>query len=271
MIAVGAGGVWTGNRQKAPSPASTPRPARSWRRSTTFARRIAAGREGVWVLGGAGHDLISGSTRARTKPPSTSSSAPTRCLGSRSAPARSGRRLGGGQLWRVDPEPPPVTQTIDVGVGTRVRRVRRRAGLDRHFVDGTSRASIRETNAVTANVTRRRVAGSGGGRGLGLGQRGRAGRATVCCRPRRAARWAGGRKPDVLIASDLPLQGAARRRAPRDGRRDPLRAQGPRLPRRRLHGRLPVVRRLDRAVGDAERRKCAANANAYARAASSSR
>ncbi len=77
----------------------------------------------------------------------------------------------------------------------------------------------------------------------------------------------GARKPDVLIASDLPLQGAggAARRAMADAIRFVLRRHGYRAGQ--LHGRIPLLRRLDgpdRRHG--EPRRCAANANAYAHA-----
>ena len=76
-------------------------------------------------------------------------------------------------------------------------------------------------------------------------------------------------KADVLIASDLPLQGDRRRhgRAARDGRRDPDRPGRARLP-----GRASTPSATDRATtrprrrARSSRRRCAANANAYASA-----
>ena len=60
---------------------------------------------------------------------------------------------------------------------------------------------------------------------------------------------AGAGRPDVLIASDLPLQGRQDvTRVMADAIRFVLREHE--LPRRPTHGRLPVLRRLDGADGD---------------------
>ena len=81
-----------------------------------------------------------------------------------------------------------------------------------------------------------------------------------------AAMESGGAKPDVLIASNLPLRGTEADITRAEGGRDPLGAQGSRLPRGPLRRRLPVVRRLDGPDRSYENRRCAANANAFARA-----
>ena len=76
----------------------------------------------------------------------------------------------------------------------------------------------------------------------------------------------GGATPDVLIASDLPLQGDDADITRGLSGRDPLGPQGPWLPRGPARRRLPVLRRVDGADRRYESRRCAANANAFARA-----
>ena len=72
--------------------------------------------------------------------------------------------------------------------------------------------------------------------------------------------------PRFLIVSDFPLKGSDNRLHPPDGGGDPARPRAAWLPGRRVHDRLPVLRRLDRPgrVGG-HRFAATANAKAYAR------
>ena len=73
----------------------------------------------------------------------------------------------------------------------------------------------------------------------------------------------GEEEPDALIASDLPLQGAGRALTT-----EMVKAIQYVLEKqynsRPAHGRLPVVRRLDRSAGSWDSAKCTSNARAYA-------
>ena len=104
---------------------------------------------------------------------------------------------------------PGSTRTIDVGVGVDLRRLRRGRGLGGNFVDGTvSRVDPRDEPRHGTGAGRRRP-GAGGRRGRRPGSAPRAGPAAGRCPARACGELgrSGGRQPDVLIASDLPLQG----------------------------------------------------------------
>ena len=173
-----------------------------------------------------------------------------------------------GLLWRIEPGPRPSERTIDVGVGRRPTSpsARARSGR-RNYVDGTVSRIDPRTNAVTTDRRRRR-AGARRRRRLGVGQH-------------RGRRRATGTLPASACAE---VDSAA----PRAGRPDRLRPPAPGRRRRRARARWPTrsasccaqhdyraggsrsatgpatTRRAQ--TGDFENRRCAANANAFARA-----
>ena len=72
-------------------------------------------------------------------------------------------------------------------------------------------------------------------------------------------------RPDLLLVSSLPLQGASRAARAVDGRWDPFRSRAARVRGRRVLGRLPGVRLLDGAGGAEDFFRCGSNAKAFSR------
>ena len=149
-----------------------------------------------------------------------------------------------GAVWRIEPGPHPEARSIDVGAGVTYVAFGAGAVWAANYVDGTLSRIDPRTNAVkkipigaaqalAAGAGSAWVSTAGGTRTGELPD-------SVCGE---VASGAG--KPDVLIASDLPLQGAggAGRRAMADAIRFVLRSS--RSPRGQVHGRIPLLRRLD--------------------------
>ena len=150
-----------------------------------------------------------------------------------------------GVLWRVEPGQSPIERTIEVGAGVRHVAFGDGAAWVANWNDSTVSRVDPATNQVAARVpvgAAQALAAGAGSAWVSVAGGSRSGvlPASAC-----GELVAGGRAPDVLIASDLTLRGPSDVVTARDGRRDPLRAPGPRLPGGRAHGRLPLVRRLD--------------------------
>ena len=243
-IAVGADAVWAINPDSTVSrldPASGRRVAVV--RGTDGAGPIAAGDAGVWV--------ISGENTIAQIDPRTNRMRKAIELGSNQL---FGIAVGGGAvwatseegvLWRVEPGPAP-DRAHDRGRRRRaLRRVRRRRGVGGELERQHRLArGPGDQPGHRAGAGRRRP-GARSRRRLGVGQR----RGRV--QERRAAgerlrrvdrRGRGARRVDRL---EPAATGGYRRPHAHDGRRDSLRAPGPRVPGGRAHGRLPLVRRLD--------------------------
>ena len=228
QIAVGAGAVWARNPDGTHL-AHRSRDRRA-RRDDRRRRRHRRGRQGG--------RLVRPWDRPAVKriDPRTNRVAQTIPIGANSLPAIA---VGAGSVWataeneglvwRIEPGPRPITRTIDVGVGVGYIAFGDGAVWAANYIDGTVSRIDPRTNAVTARMP------VGAPQALAAGE----GSAwvSVAGAPEEGTLPAfacgevasGGGEPDVLIASDLPLQGPDERRTARDGRRDPLRARAARL------------------------------------------
>jgi ABC-type branched-subunit amino acid transport system substrate-binding protein/glutamine cyclotransferase len=170
-----------------------------------------------------------------------------------------------GLLWRIEPGPDPVSRTIDVGVGVEYVAYGAGAAWTANYIDGHVTRVDPETSKVTA---RARI---GAAQSLAAGE----GSAWVSTAGATAGNLpedvcgpleSGGRTPDVLVASDLPLQGTvgADARAMADAIRLVLDERDFKA------GRFNVgYRSCDastKQTGNWETRRCGANANSYASA-----
>ena len=267
-VAVGAGAVWAANPDGSVSRID-PKSGRLVATIETddLAWTIAAGDGGVWFLG---LDGPTGVTEIDTRRNRVGRTIPV------GASNLMGVAVGGGSvwaaadqegvLWRIIPEQSPVTRTIDVGRGVTLVTFGEGAVWTGNYVDGTvarvdprtnkvaAKASVGAPQALAAGAGSAWVSVAGGTTEGALNK-------TVCGE---VASGAG--TPDVLIASDLPLQGP--------GSSDPRAMEGA--------IRHVIERRGFRAgdytvgyqscdvstpqTGGFEFRKCAANASAYAHA-----
>jgi ABC-type branched-subunit amino acid transport system substrate-binding protein/streptogramin lyase len=209
-IAVGAGAVWAANPNGSVSRidpdsgrivATIEMPSPVW--------TLAAGDEGVWVLGDQGAPAV---TRID---PRTNRVAQTIRIG---APSAEGVAVGAGSVWvtaadpglvwRIEPGRPPVLRTIDVGRGVTFVAFGDGAAWTGNYVDGTVARIDPRTNTVSARTSvgapQALAAGEGGGWvSVAAGTTEGALPASAC-----GPVASGAGEPDLLIASDLPLQGS---------------------------------------------------------------
>ena len=169
------------------------------------ARTLAAGDAGVWVLGYANSMVRIDPSTNRADPPIE--------LGSNFLP---GIAVGGGavwatseegQLWRVEPGPRPLTRTIEVGAGVQYVAYGDGAVWAANWSDGTVARIDPASNAVTARIpvgATQALAAGAGSAWVSVAGATRDGTlpATAC-----GEIVSGGRTPDVIVASDMPLQG----------------------------------------------------------------
>jgi branched-chain amino acid transport system substrate-binding protein len=262
-IIVGTGAVWAVDPDQTISRLDA-RTGRLVKTIAVHARGIAAGPEGVWFR--------NGNTVTRVDP-RTNRVGQTISLGS---PAPDAIAVGAGKVWvsappegvvwRVDPGPSPVTSTIRVGEGVTYVAYGAGSVWAANYVDSTVSRLDPRTGEVKATIP------VGGAQALAAG----AGAAWVSSAggfesgtlPASACGElvSGGGTPDVQVVSDLPLQGpdSAGPRAMTDAITQVLRQHDFRA------GRFTVgYRSCDdstRQTGNFENRRCAANANAIARA-----
>ena len=268
-IAVGAGAVWAANPDGSVSridPESGRLVATIEVRSGAWT--IAAGREGVWFLALRGRSAGGPTDRPAHEP--RGGDDPDR----RERPAGSGRRgrLGvGGRRGRGPSladraRAGPITRSIDVGKGASLVAFGEGAAWTGNYVDGAVSRIDPGTNTVSSRTsigTPQALAAGAGAAWVSVAGGTTEGALTAAGCGEVAS---GGGTPDVLIASDLPLQG------PRSA--DPRAQEGA--------IRVALERRGFRAgdytvgyqscdpstpqTGGFEFRKCAANASAFARA-----
>jgi branched-chain amino acid transport system substrate-binding protein len=264
-IAVGAGAIWAINPDQTISRID---PKTGGRIATVDARAstIAAGDAGVWFVDS-------------DRPAVTQIDPRTNRVGqtiSTGANVLLGIAVGAGSVWatgeneglvwRIDPGPHPVTRSIDTGAGVSFITFGDGMVWAANFVDGKVSRIDPHTNAVTATVP------------IGASQAIAAGEGSVWVSVAGAASngalpasscadvVSGGRTPDVLIASDNPLQGpnSGGPRAMTDAIRLVFEQHG------FMAGKYAVgYQSCDASTPQSdtfEFRKCAANANAYARA-----
>jgi ABC-type branched-subunit amino acid transport system substrate-binding protein/DNA-binding beta-propeller fold protein YncE len=263
-IAVGAGAVWAINPDETVSRIDPKTGRLVATIDTAGASTIAAGEEGVWLVGWDNSLTPIDPRRNRV--------GRTIELGSNRL---SGVAVGGGSvwttseeglLWRIEPGRPPIERTIDVGVGATYVAFGDGAAWTANYVDGTVSRVDPGTNSVAGRVpvgAAQALAAGAGSAWVSVagGTRDGALPASTCSEVA-----SGGKEPDVLIASDLPLQGetGAIARAMTDAIQLVLKDHG-----FRAGGHVVGYRSCDDSTaqsGVSEARKCAANANAYARA-----
>ena len=170
---------------------------------------IAASKEGVWVAG----EFAASVTRINT---STNKPGQTIELGTNGL---SGLALGAGSVWasapddgvvwRIEPGPKPITRTIEVGQGASTISFADGALWVANFLDDSVSRIDPAKNAVTQTIalpgTLQGIAAVEGKIWVSVVGTGSGELPTSAC----SAIESGGRHPDVLIASDLPLRGEA--------------------------------------------------------------
>jgi ABC-type branched-subunit amino acid transport system substrate-binding protein/DNA-binding beta-propeller fold protein YncE/predicted Ser/Thr protein kinase len=265
-LAVGAGAVWAINPDGSVSRIE-PESGRLERIDVAFPPwTIAAGDEGVWFL-----SVDRGSSVFGIDPRTRSVSeieVGTHFLWGVTVGAGSvwATAQGEGLLWRIEPGPNPVTRTIDVGAGVTFVDFGEGAVWTGNYADGRVSRIDPRTNTVTARISfgtpQALAAGAGGAWVSVAGGTTEGALTTTAC----GEVASGGGRPDVLIVSDLPLQGpgSAEPRALAAAIRFALERRG-----FRAGDHTVGYQSCDHSTpqtGGFEFRKCAANATAYAHA-----
>jgi DNA-binding SARP family transcriptional activator/ABC-type branched-subunit amino acid transport system substrate-binding protein/DNA-binding beta-propeller fold protein YncE len=264
-IAVGAGAVWAINPDQTISRID-PKTGRRVATVNARASTIAAGDAGVW--------FVDADRSAVTRiDPRTNRVAQTIPVGANvllgiAVGAESVWATGEneGLVWRIGPGPHPVTRSIDTGAGVSFITFGDGMVWAANDVDGKVSRIDPRTNSVTAKLAigaSQAIAAGDGSVWVSV-----AGAASSGALPASSCAdvVSGGRTPDVLIASDNPLQGpnSGGPRALTDAIRLVLEQHGFRA------GKYAVgYQSCDASTAQSntfEFRKCAANANAYARA-----
>ena len=267
-IAVGAGAVWAINPDGSVSrldPATGRLVARIDLESGAWT--IAAGKEGVWFLGT--DDSSVTRIDPRTNRVAETIHVGTEFLwgvavgaGSVWATAREE-----GLLWRIEPGPKHVTRTIDVGVGVTFVDFGAGAAWTGNYIDGVVSRIDPDTNTVTSRTSigapQALAAGAGAAWVSVAGGTTKGPLAPSACGEMASS---GAGAPDVVVASDLPLQGGsgADARAMENAIRFVMERRGFRAGEHSVGYYACDVATPQ--TGGFEFRKCAANANAYANA-----
>jgi ABC-type branched-subunit amino acid transport system substrate-binding protein/streptogramin lyase len=263
-IAIGDGAVWAKNPRGSISRIDT-RSGRITGEVKTDAGGMAAGKEGVWFVDGNSVTRIN----ARTNRPgqtigSGSNELVGIAVGTGSVWATAG--AGEGLVWRFEPGPHPIARSIDVGAGSGFIAFGAGAVWVANYTDGT----VSRIDPRTNRVTSRRPIGPVQALAVGDGDawvtvagaaRDRTLPASAC-----SPIEAGGGTPDVIVASDLPLQGpqSAYPRRLLEAIRQVFRERSYRAGRFRVG--LQSCDASTAQSGVWEPRRCAANAHAYGRA-----
>jgi ABC-type branched-subunit amino acid transport system substrate-binding protein len=262
QVAVGAGAVWAINGDRTVSRID-PDTGRRVARIVVDAATIAAGREGVWFIS-------ADDTRAVTRiDPRTNRVGQKIPVGAQNI---SGVAVGAGYVWataeadgvvwRIEPGRPPVLRTFEVGVGVRFLSFGAGAIWTANHIDGTvSHIDVETGDVESSNVraVQSLAAGEGSAWVSSAAATSADGLPQTC-----GEVLSGPGKPDVLIASDLPLQGeiGPGPRAMADAIESVLQRHDFRA------GRFSVgYRSCDDSNpkwGNFDQRICASNANAYA-------
>ena len=262
QVAVGAGAVWAINGDRTVSRID-PDTGRRVARIVVDAATIAAGREGVWFIS-------ADDTRAVTRiDPRTNRVGQKIPVGAQNI---SGVAVGAGYVWataeadgvvwRIEPGRPPVLRTFEVGVGVRFLSFGAGAIWTANYIDGTvSHIDVETGDVESSNVraVQSLAAGEGSAWVSSAAATSADGLPQTC-----GEVLSGPGKPDVLIASDLPLQGeiGPAPRAMADAIENVLQRHDFRA------GRFSVGYRScddsNAQWGNFDPRICASNANAYA-------
>jgi DNA-binding SARP family transcriptional activator/ABC-type branched-subunit amino acid transport system substrate-binding protein len=263
-IAVGGGAVWAVNPDLSVSRIDSGSGRRTATVHLVATNGIAAGPGGAWVIErGTTLTHIDGRTNRvtqRIKLEATGLEAIALGAGSVWVTDPSD-----GLVWRVEPGPHPLTRSIAAGSGVATVAFADNAVWATSFVDGTVARIDPRTNTVTSRIhlaaTPQGLAAGPGGIWTSVAGGGRGSLPVPACSP--VITGAGG-QPDVVIASDLPLQGpkGAVTQPMADAIGYVLREHGFR------GGRFSVgYQSCDDSTartGDSDFVKCAANAKAYA-------
>jgi ABC-type branched-subunit amino acid transport system substrate-binding protein/DNA-binding beta-propeller fold protein YncE/predicted Ser/Thr protein kinase len=264
-LAVGAGAVWAINPDGGVSRID-PETGRlvGTVRGTPFVSTIAAGEEGVWFLS---FDRPSAVTRIDARANRVAESIRV------GAHVLLGIAVGAGSVWatahedglvwRIEPGRSPAQRTIDVGFGATLLDFGEGAVWTGNWIDGSVSRIDPRTNRVTAHTSigaPQALAAGAGAAWVSVSGGVRDGSLTTSACGEVVS---GGEKPDVLIASDLPLRGSdsARGRAMADAIRFVLDRRGFRAGRHSVG--YQSCDDTTRQANGIEFRKCAANANAY--------
>jgi branched-chain amino acid transport system substrate-binding protein len=207
QLAVGAGAVWAINPDRTVSRIDPDTGARVATVRIKAGSAIAAGEEDVWALDGEGPNVI-------RIDPRTNKVARTIELGAIDLTGLAvgdgsvwATDLAAGLLWRIDPRPDPITRTIDVGFGVTAVAYGGGAVWVTNFVRDELVRVDAETNMITARIplagTPPSVAATDETTWVSIAgaPRGETLPASAC-----GPVVTGSGRPDVLIASDLPLQ-----------------------------------------------------------------
>ncbi len=265
QIAVGAGAVWARNPDDTISRID-PDTGGLVDTIDVAASTIAAGKEGVWFVPWdrpSVQRIDPRTNRVVQTIPIGANSLPAIAVGAGSVWATAENE---GLVWRIEPGERPVTRTIDVGVGVSYIAFGEGAVWTANYMDGTVSRIDPRTNAVTDRIT------GGAPQALAAGEGSAwvsvAGVPTEGTLPAFACGGveSGGRKPDVLITSDLPLRGpeSAEPRAMADAIRFVVERHGFKAGRHSV-GYASCDDSTSQS-GSFEIRRCAANANAYTHA-----
>jgi ABC-type branched-subunit amino acid transport system substrate-binding protein/DNA-binding beta-propeller fold protein YncE len=273
-LAVGAGAVWAIH----PDGSVARIDPESGRLVATIEEKfrawtIAAGEEGVWYLREEGPLGEQGPPAVTKLDPRTNRIARTIRVGNNST---DGVAVGAGSvwvletepglLWRIEPGRQPIRRTIDVGPGASFVAFGDGAGWTGNYVDGTVARIDPRTNSVSARTSigaPQAIAAGAGAAWVSAAAGTTEGALTgSAC----GEVVAGAGSPDVLIASDLPLQGptSADPRALEGAIRQTLERRGFRAGEYSVGYQSCDVSTPQ--TGGFEFRKCAANASAYASA-----
>ncbi|HEX6026628.1 MAG TPA: protein kinase [Solirubrobacter sp.] len=262
-IAVGDGFVWAINPKGAISRID-PRSVRVVGEVDTFTRRLAAGKEGVWFVdGNAVRRVDPRTSRPGQRIPSGSSQLEAIAVGAGSIWATT---RGDGLVWRFEPGPNPVARSIDVSAGSGYIAFGAGAVWVANYIDGSVSRIDPRTNRVTSRSPIGPVQALAVGEGAAWVTVAGAARDGTLPTSACSAIEAGAGTPDLIVASDLPLQGPLSA-APRDlleSIRQVFRQHGYRAGRFRVG--LQSCDASTAQSGVWEPRRCAANANAYGRA-----
>ena len=207
QLAVGAGAVWAINPDRSVSRIDPDSGTRVATVRMTAGSAIAAGDAGVWALDDEGPTAVQidpRTNKVRRRIELATDGLTGLAVGAGSVWATD---LEAGLLWRIDPRPDPITRTIDVGFGVTAVAYGDGAVWVTNFVrDEIVRIDAR-SNKVTARIalagTPPSVAATDETAWVSVAgaPRGETLPASAC-----GPVVAGSGRPDVLIASDLPLQ-----------------------------------------------------------------
>ncbi len=262
QIAVGAGAVWARNPDSTISRID-PETGEHVKTIDAAASTIAAGKEGVWFVP---WDQPS----VKRIDPRTNRVVETIPIGANSLPAIA---VGAGSVWataeseglvhRIIPGRRQLTRTIDVGKGVSYVAFGDGAVWTANYINGTVSRIDPATNTVSSPVSvgvpQALAVGEGSAWVSVAGAAGEGRLPAFAC----GEVVSGGRSPDVLVASDLPLRGpqSAGPRAMADAIRHVVERHG-----FRAGGHSVGYASCDDSTaqsGTFEVRKCVANANAY--------